>query len=152
MVAATLLYFPIWRGECPSSTQFHTTAWCKNKATIQSTCAEPDQGTWGVIWVELRWPLSMHAPASATGTHSGRVLNLGREALGRSIQWLVFQQECMSSAHSTPQLSTRSGVDRSQKKSTTEAAQILRSGMATSFPAVTIPPPQPHNHPNTKTR
>ena len=152
MAAATLLHFPVWRGECPSSTQLHTTAWCKNKAMIQSTYAETDQGSWGVIWAELRWPLSTHPPASATGTHSGHVLSLGREALCRKIQWLVFQQEYMRSAHSTPQWRTRSGVDSSQKKSTKEAAQILGSSIVTSFPTVTVPQPQPHNHPNTKTR
>ena len=58
--------------------------------------------------------------------------------------WVLSQPESPGSAHSTPQLSARSGADASWEKFATEAAQIPGGSTATSVPAATTPrPPAP---------
>ena len=78
---ATSPHFPIWRGK-PQPHSFYTTAWSDFWAETQSSCAETDQGIWGLIQVEPWRALSACIQISATRGWVAKLWVLGGEALG----------------------------------------------------------------------
>lgn len=116
----------------------HSLVWDQGKGWFNY--AETELGTWGVIQASCRG----HCQCVLDGTTReavGRHRLLGRQMLGRSTQWFLFQQECPGSAHSI-QLGTRSGKRRLWEKSATKAAQTPGGRRAPPIPTVQHLDPQ----------
>ena len=75
LVAATLIHFPIQRGKHPSPAPSTLQLGMRSHeiwAKTWSSHAETDRGTWGMIQVEPRKPLSVHPPGGRWGLSGHR--------------------------------------------------------------------------------
>ena len=75
LVAATLIHFPIQRGKHPSPAPSTLQLGMRSReiwAKTWSSHAETDRGTWGMIQVEPRKPLSVHPPGGRWGLSGHR--------------------------------------------------------------------------------